>query len=99
FGWPNSGRPLASLPAVMLPAGVAKFAVLNTLNNCAMNSIWCDLARTKVLENRRSTLEKPGQSTFVTGVRPRADLTALIASRFRDRQPEFGITPAGRSPV
>ncbi len=36
--WPNSGRPSASFPAVMLVLGVEKFARSKMLNNCAMNS-------------------------------------------------------------
>jgi len=39
--WPKSGRPLVSLPAVMLPLGAAKFARSKMLNSCAMNSTWC----------------------------------------------------------
>src|ERR1043166_1801894 len=97
--WPNSGRPFVSLAAVMLPLGVVKFAVLNTLNNCAMNSTWCDLAIVNVFEKRRSRFENPGQSTFVTGVNPRDVRTALIASRLSARQPVIGSTPAGKSPV
>src|SRR5215471_1489655 len=99
--WPNSGRPLESLAAVILTFGGAKFAVLNTLNNCAMNSTWCDFATTKFFENRKSMFEKPGQSTLETAVRGgvRPARTALIASRLSERQPEFGITPGGRSPV
>src|SRR5262249_35581217 len=66
---PNRGRPFKSLAAVILPFGGAKFAVLNTLNNCAMNSTWCDFATTKFFENRKSMFEKPGQSTLETAVR------------------------------
>ena len=62
---------LVSLPAVRLVLGALKFARLKMLNNCAMNSARYAPMR-KVFDSRRSTLAKPGQSTVVTSVSPRA---------------------------
>src|SRR5262249_30256546 len=96
---PNSGRPVVvSLPPPILALGVEKLARSKMLKSCAMNSARLVPMR-KYFEKRRSTLANPGQSTVVTGVRLRAVLNALIASRFSDRQPDPGSTPGGRSPV
>src|SRR6185295_10518495 len=84
---PNSGRPVvASLPAPMLLFGMLKLARFNTLKSCAISSARVPPSR-KNFEKRRSTLAKPGQATSLTGVRLRAVLNELIASRLSDRQP------------
>src|SRR4029077_6382781 len=96
--WPNSGRPVLSLAALTLPFAMLKLARLKMLNSCAISSMrWPP--NTKDFDSRRSTLANPGQSTWVTAVRPRAVRAALTASRLRSRQPLPGSTPAGRSPV
>src|SRR2546426_9825367 len=99
LGWPNSGRPLESLLPVRLPAGVAKFSRSATLKSCTINSARCERPMRRNFEKRISTLAYLGQSTVVTGVRLREARNVLTALRSRPRQPDPGMTPAGRSPV
>src|SRR6185295_3696216 len=65
--------------------------------SCAMSSARPAPPMRKNFENRKSMFTKVGQSTWDTVARFRAALNALIASRFSERQPDMGRTPAGRS--
>src|SRR6516162_9778272 len=70
FGCPKSGRPVGSLPSVMLGWGVLKFARLNTLKSCAISSRRWALPIWRNFDIRMSIFANVGQSTCVTGVKP-----------------------------
>ena len=70
--WPNSGRPAVSLPRVEVVVRRVEVRAVEDVEQLRDELGAGGCAMRKIFDSRRSTLAKPGQSTVVTSVSPRA---------------------------